>query len=183
MVVHVASRRRGQASLAAEFPGATVLDVTSRGPEPWVRLSPFYPHGGIPVPFSPGTVAQSVEGIWQGLKVFDAADVDPAKLEVTSMSGLKRTVSAFGPTRGHRRGLTGDTLLDYESARRQIYLPVYRWVLEHRATEQVDALRRVADEGDVVLLDYTTNGDVADLAAPLSHAALIRRYVLSEWPD
>jgi hypothetical protein len=56
-------------------------------------------------------------------------------------------------------------------------------VLEHRATEQVDALRRVADEGDVVLLDYTTNGDVADLAAPLSHAALIRRYVLSEWPD
>jgi hypothetical protein len=34
MVVHVASRRRGQASLAAAFPGATVLDVTSRGPQP-----------------------------------------------------------------------------------------------------------------------------------------------------
>jgi hypothetical protein len=102
MVVHVASRRRGQASLAAEFPGATVLDVTSRGPEPWVRLSPFYPHGGIPVPFSPGTVAQSVEGIWQGLKVFDAADVDPAKLEVTSMSGLKRR-----SVRSARRAGTG----------------------------------------------------------------------------
>ncbi|WP_415366830.1 DUF6939 family protein [Saccharothrix sp. BKS2] len=23
-------------------------------PEPWVRLSPSYPHGGIPVPFTPG---------------------------------------------------------------------------------------------------------------------------------
>lgn len=183
MVVHVASRRRGQASLAAEFPGATILDVTSRGPQPWVRLSPFYPHGGIPVPFSPGTVAQSVEGIWQGLKVFDTADVDPAKLDVTSMSGLKRTVGKFGPTRGHRRGLAGDTLLDYESARRQIYLPVYRWVLEHRAAGEVDALRRVVDGGDLVLLDYTTNGDVTDLATPLSHAALIRRHLLSDWPD
>ncbi|TDD65424.1 hypothetical protein E1298_41375, partial [Actinomadura rubrisoli] len=28
--------------------GALVLDVTSRGDEPWVRFSPFYPHGGYP---------------------------------------------------------------------------------------------------------------------------------------
>ncbi|MEV4517660.1 hypothetical protein AB0K00_52970 [Dactylosporangium sp. NPDC049525] len=183
MMVHVASRRRGQASLAAAFPGATVLDVTSRGPQPWVRLSPFYPHGGIPVPFSPGVVGQSVEGIWQALKVFDTAGVDPAKLTATGMTGLKRTVRRFGPVLGHRQGLTGDALLDYETARRQIYLPVYRWVLEHRAAEQVDALRQLAAGGDLVLLDYTTNGDVTDLATPLSHAALVRRHLLADWPD
>ncbi|MGI5184350.1 DUF6939 family protein [Dactylosporangium sp. CA-152071] len=182
MAVHVASRRRGAASLAAAFPGATVLDVTSRGPQPWVRLSPFYPHGGIPVPFSPGTDGASVEGIWQALKVFDTADVDPAKLTATGMTGLKRTVRRFGQVHGHRRGLTGDALLDYETARRQIYLPVYRWVLEHRAAEQVEELRRLAEGGEVVLLDYTTNGDVTDLSTPLSHAALIRRYVLDDWP-
>ncbi len=182
MVVHVASRRRGQASLAAAYPGATVLDVTSRGPQPWVRLSPFYPHGGIPVPFSQDTVGQSVEGIWQALKVFDTADVDTTKLTATGMTGLKRTVRRFGTVRGHRRGLTGDTLLDYETARRQIYLPVYRWVLEHRAAEEVEALRELATTGDLVLLDYTTNGDVTDLATPLSHAALVRRYLLSDWP-
>ncbi|MEU0563100.1 hypothetical protein [Dactylosporangium sp. NPDC006015] len=182
MAVHVASRRRGAASLAAAFPGATVLDVTSRGPQPWVRLSPFYPHGSIPVPFSPGTDGASVEGIWQALKVFDTADVDPAKLTATGMTGLKRTVRRFGQVHGHRRGLTGDTLLDYETARRQIYLPVYRWVLEHRAAEQVEELLRLTEGGEVVLLDYTTNGDVTDLSTPLSHAALIRRYVLDDWP-
>ncbi|MEV0563335.1 hypothetical protein [Dactylosporangium sp. NPDC050588] len=182
MAVHVASRRRGAASLAAAFPGATVLDVTSRGPQPWVRLSPFYPHGGIPVPFSPGTDGASVEGIWQALKVFDTADVDPAKLTATGMTGLKRTVRRFGQVHGHRRGLTGDTLLDYETARRQIYLPAYRWVLEQQAAEQVEELRRLTEDGEVVLLDYTTNGDVTDLSTPLSHAALIRHYVLDDWP-
>jgi hypothetical protein len=65
-----------------------LIDVTSRGSEPWVRLSPFYPHGGIPVPFTPGVVSASVEGIWQALKVFERTDVDRRKLDVTTMTGL-----------------------------------------------------------------------------------------------
>lgn len=77
MPIHVASRRRRPASLRAEFPDAEIIDVTSKAPEPWVRLSPFYPHGGIPVPYSDGVTSQSVEGIWQALKVFKDADVDP----------------------------------------------------------------------------------------------------------
>jgi hypothetical protein len=32
-------------------------------------------------------------------------------------------------------------------------------------------------------LDYTTNGDVADLATPLSHAALIGLHLQDRWPD
>jgi hypothetical protein len=87
VTIHVASRRRSAATLAAEFPGARIIDVTSKADEPWVRLSPFYPHGGIPVPLTPGVTAQSVEGIWQALKVFASADVDPAKLEVTGRFG------------------------------------------------------------------------------------------------
>jgi hypothetical protein len=98
VIVEVASKRRRTA-----FPATTVVvDVTSRGPEPWVRLSPFYPHGGIPMPLSPGDVGASVEGIWQGLKVFADADVDASKLTVTKMTGLKRTVRKFGPVLGHR---------------------------------------------------------------------------------
>ncbi|UWP78813.1 DUF6939 family protein [Dactylosporangium fulvum] len=182
MEIEVVSRRRSAASLAAAFPGAAVVDVTSKGPQPWVRLSPFHPHGGIPVPFTPGRTAMSVEGIWQALKVFDSADVDPAKLTVTSMTGLKRTVRRFGAVRGHRAGLHGEVLLDYETARRRVYLPSYRWVLEHRATAEVGELRRLAARQRVVLLDYTTNGDVADLATPLSHAALIRHHLTGTWP-
>ncbi|WP_158851013.1 DUF6939 family protein [Saccharothrix deserti] len=182
MAVHVASRRRGATWLAKAYPGASVVDVTSKGVQPWVRLSPFYPHGGIPVPFTPGVTAQSVEGVWQALKVFEGADVDPGKLEVKTMTGLKRTVRRFGGVRGHREGLDGDRLLSYEDARRAIYLPTYRWVLEHRAAEEVAALEELSGQGDVVLLDYTTNGDVADLKTPLSHAALIAAYLEDRWP-
>ena len=179
MFVQVASRRRTGESVRAEYPDAEVVDVTSRGPEPWVRLSPFYPHGGIPVPFTPGVESASVEGIWQALKVFDGADVDPAKLAVTTMKGIKRTVRGHGPVLGHRAGLRGDRLLDYATARRDIYLPSYGWMLTHRAAPQVTALRRLATTQGLVLLDYTTNGDVTDLSTPLSHAALVAHHLAS----
>lgn len=179
MPIHVASRRRTTASLTAAFPGAEIIDVTSKAPDPWVRLSPFHPHGGIPVPYGDGVTSQSVEGIWQALKVFRDADVDPAKLSVTSMKGLKRTVRRYGPVRGHRAGPHGDRLLPYEEARRRIYLPAYRWVLEHRVADLVERLR---EKEEVVLLDYTTNGDVADPTSPLSHAALIRLHLEGRWP-
>jgi hypothetical protein len=173
MRIEVANRRRKPESISAAFPGFAVIDVTSRGPQPWVRLSPFYPHGGIPVPCTPGAESASVEGIWQALKVFQSADVDPAKLAVTSMTGLKRTVRRFGPVRGHRDGLHGKRLLDYRAARELIYLPSYRWILEHRTADLVNELRAIARDRGVVLLDYTTNGDLDDLRTPLSHAALI----------
>jgi hypothetical protein len=41
----------------------------------------------------------------------------------------------------------------------------------------VAELREVSRRGDVVLLDYTTNGDLADLGTPLSHAALIAAHL------
>jgi hypothetical protein len=174
VLIEVVSKRR---KLLPE--GRVVLDVTSKGPQPWVKLSPFYPHGGIPVPMSPGVVGASVEGIWQALKVFETIDVDPAKLAVTSMAGLKRTVRRYGPVRGHRAGLRGQHLLGYEAARREIYLPTYRWVLENRVPDLIAELRTLAEGPGVVLLDYTTNGDVTDLATPLSHAALVARAVES----
>ncbi|MEV6237915.1 hypothetical protein [Lentzea sp. NPDC051838] len=168
MPIEVASKRRKVTSS-----DAVVIDVTSRGPDPWVRFSPFYPHGNIPVPFSPGVVSSSVEGVWQALKVFDDTDVDPSKLSVTSMKGLKRTTRRFGPVRGHRAGLHGDHLLDYRTARHSIYLPTYRWVLSNHLQDQVTQLSDLARSTRVVLLDYTTNGDPDDLSKPLSHAALI----------
>ncbi|GAA4302240.1 hypothetical protein GCM10023178_08300 [Actinomadura luteofluorescens] len=109
--------------------------------------------------------------------VFEHADIDPAKLQVTTMRGLKRTVRRHGPVRGHRAGLDSDRLLDYVTARRLIYLPSYRWVLDHRVTDLLERLRQLSDRAEVVLLDYTTNGDLTDVTKPLSHAALIRQYI------
>lgn len=179
----IVKSRHGLAKLQSREPALTLVDVTSRGPEPWVGFSPFYPHGGIPVPFTPERTGASVEGIWQGLKVFETADVDPEKLDNTTMKRLKRTVRKYGRCLGHREGLGGDPLLGYLEARKRIYLPTYRWVLENKLTEEIAELRRLAQRGPIVLLDYETNCDVEDLRKPLSHAGLVAAYLEGRYPQ
>lgn len=170
-------------SIHKHQPNAQIIDVTSKAEQPWVRFSPFYPLGDIPVPFSPQRTSQSVEGIWQALKVFQSCDVDPQKLDITSMKGLKRTVRRLGPVLGHRKGLQGTELLPYLEARKQIYLPTYRWILEHKLQKEVEQLRALAQQHDIVLLDYETNQDINDPRKPLSHAGLIKHYLEGTWPD
>lgn len=182
MSILVESKRRKSETLAHLYPNVRILDVTSRGSQPWVKFSPFYPHGQIPVPLSPGYTAASVEGIWQGLKVFAHADVDLASFANTTMVGLKRTTRAYGPVRGHRAGVTGTTVLSYREARYQIYLPAYRWVLDHCLQPELNQLRQWSDRQTVVLLDYETNTDIENLTKPLSHAALIVKYLANQWP-
>ena len=50
-------------------PGGVVIDVSSYADPPFCTLSPMWVHGGIPVPGMPGTTSDTVEGVWQGLKV------------------------------------------------------------------------------------------------------------------
>lgn len=177
-VVH--SRHTQRAKLEKKYPGFAIVDVTSRAEPPWVQLSPFYPHGGLVVPGNPGWEGASVEGVWQGLKVFTSEAVDPARFRITTMKGLKRTVRKYGPCLGHRWGVDG--LIGYREARYRIFLPLYRQVLEHRARGVVEQLRELASQQDVVLLDYMTNGDVDDLAKPLSHAGLVKLWLEDAWP-
>ncbi len=184
--ITVHSRRTPVAKLEAKYPGATFIDVTSRGPEPWVRFSPFFPLGDLPVPFTAGRTGASVEGIWQGLKVFESADVDLAVMAKTSMRGLKRTVRRYGACLGHRRGVDGDTLLGYIEDAHAIYVPLYRFALEQRLQAEVLELEALARNQSVVLLDYETNCDVDDPRRPLSHAGLVAAYLrerLAAGPD
>jgi hypothetical protein len=169
--------------LQQRSPDARIVDVTSRGPEPWIRFSPFYPHGRIPVPLSDGATGASVEGIWQALKVFETCDIDKEKLQNTSMRGLKRTTRSFGKVLGHRAGINGNRLLGYREARMQIYLPAYLWVLENCLSSELDQLRQIASSRPLILLDYETNLDVNNLASPLSHAGLIKLFLEHDWPQ
>ena len=89
-MVEVQNRRRKIENIKKDYPNAVIIDVTSKGEMPMVKFSPFYPIGNIPIPFSPNKFSESVEGIWQGLKVFENNDVDESKFEITSMKGLKR---------------------------------------------------------------------------------------------
>lgn len=177
------SRRKKIETLRSRYPDAMILDVTSKGELPWVKFSPFYPHGGIPVPFSPGWVSASVEGAWQGSKVFESADIDVTKFAVTTMKGLKRSSRSFGKVLGHRKGVEGEALLPYLEARQSIYLPLYRWVLENALQREVEELRAEGENRQIVLLDYETNGDPSDLSKPLSHASLVIHYIEGRWPE
>lgn len=179
----VESRRKSLTQLRRNYPGAVILDVTSRGEEPWVRFSPFFPHGGIPIPNASGESAESVEGLWQGLKVFEGEDIDPAKWAIANMAGIKRGGKSRGAVRGHRFGPGSEVLLNYREARIRIYLPAYNWVLENRLGQQVEELRKIAASKRLVLLDYETNGDVENLSRPLSHAALIQMHLEGRWPS
>ena len=178
----VESRRRKRTSIEKAWPGSLIIDVTSKGEEPWVRFSPFYPHGGIPVPNSSGTFALSVEGLWQGLKVFENEDIDPSRWDVTDMKGIKRAGRKRGKVLGHRFGVNSDVLLAYRDARCQIYLPAYRWVLENKVVVEMERLKAEAASKSLVLLDYETNGNIEDLSRPLSHASLIKRHLEGTWP-
>jgi hypothetical protein len=133
------------------------------------------------VPFSEGFYSWSVEGIWQGLKVFGKQDIDISKFEVKSMKGLKRTVRTFGAPIGHRKGVSGVGLLQYLEARQMIYLPSYEWVLTNKVDSLVKELADLSYTRHVILLDYTTNEDILNLKTPLSHAGLIKRFIESDF--
>ena len=51
-MIIIESKRKKPATILKKYPGAILADVTSSAKDGLVKLSPFYPHGGIPVPFS-----------------------------------------------------------------------------------------------------------------------------------
>lgn len=181
-MIYIESKKKSKERLGISYPGAKIIDVTSNAEDDYKKLSPFFPHGDIPIPFSEGHTAMSVEGIWQGLKVFEEADIDHKKFKNDSMKNLKRSVRKFGKPLGHRKGVNGSELLDYIQARILIYLPSYLWILENKAQDIIERLRTESKEQDIVLLDYTTNSDVLNPRKPLSHAFLIKSYIEGNYP-
>ena len=182
-MIIIESKRKKLAMILKKYPDAILADVTSGAKDGLRKLSPFYPHGGIPVPFSDGYTATCVEAVWQGLKVFESCDVDTTLFYNDTMKGLKRTVRRFGKPLGHRKGVKGKELLSYIEARKQIYIPTYKWVLENKVADIIERLRNASNEGKtIVLLDYDTNADVENAKKPLSHASLIKAYVEGIYP-
>jgi hypothetical protein len=181
-MIIIESKRKKAETILKNYPDAILADVTSKAKDGLVKLSPFYPHYGIPVPFSPGYTATCVEAIWQGLKVFEGCDVDTSLFCNDTMRGLKRTVRKYGKPLGHRKGVNGTELLGYIEARKQIYIPTYKWVLENKVKDIIDRLREASKTKTIVLLDYDTNADVDNPNKPLSHASLIKAYAEGIYP-
>lgn len=182
-MIVIESKRKKRETLQKKYPTAIFADVTSKATDSLIRLSPFYPHGGIPIPLGESYEATCVEAIWQGLKVFDQADIDITLFGNATMKGIKRTARKYGKPRGHRAGVGSEELLDYIEARKRIYIPAYRWMLEHYCMDIIDRLRRAHTTGKtIILLDYDTNSDIEDPKKPLSHAALVKAYAEGLYP-
>lgn len=185
-MICVRNKRCSIEKIRTELPSAVILDVTSTSPSRSARLlSPFFPHGGIPIPFTEGLTATCVEAVWQGLKVFEGSDVDFNTFRNDTMKNLKRSTRRFGKPKGHRKGAYGSELLGYYEARMLIYLPTYKWVLDnipsvHRVVERI---REESKVRDIVLLDYNTNTDYTDVSKPLSHAGLLKSYIENSYPE
>lgn len=155
-----------------------IIDVTSKSKDPtFVKFSPFYPHMDIPVPGT-NILTASVEGAWQGLKVFEKEGIDLNKMKNTTMKNIKRNWSV---RRGHILGHKfNDDMVDYLTARKMIYIPMYEYVLQNKLTNEVALIKGLVEEGNhVILLDYDTNENVENTDKPLSHAGLIKKYVMS----
>lgn len=186
-MITVANKKRSIERIQKEFPKAIILDITSSSPNRYGQiLSPFFPHRNIPIPGdSRGMTATCVEAIWQGLKVFEGADIDKQLFCNDTMKNIKRTVRKFGRPLGHRYGVYSQTILNYADARRYIYIPSYKYVLDnvpevHRIIEKI---REKAKESDIVLLDYNLNPDNRDITKPLSHAELVKMYIEGRYPS
>lgn len=181
-MIIIESKRKSIGTIIKKYPDAIIADVTSHAKNSLVKLSPFYPHGGIPVPFSDGFTASCVESIWQGLKVFENSDIDVNVFQNNTMRNIKRTVRRFGRPLGHRKGVNGKEIIGYIEARKLIYIPAYRWVLENKVAHIIDRLRAANKTKIIVLLDYNINADVEDIHKPLSHASLIKAFVEGTYP-
>lgn len=182
-MIIIESKRKKPTTILKKYPDAILADVTSGAKDGLRKLSPFYPHYGIPVPFSEGYTATCVEAIWQGLKVFESCDADTTLFQNDTMKNIKRTVRRYGKPLGHRKGVNGKELLGYIEARKQIYIPTYKWVLKNKVASIIERLKAASDSGKtIVLLDYDTNADVENTKKPLSHASLIKAYIEGIYP-
>lgn len=185
-MIYVVNKKRGIERIEKEFPNAYILDITSSSDKRYAQLlSPFYPHGNIPIPNTPSLKATCVEAVWQGLKVFETADVDLSIFNNDTMRNLKRTVRKYGKPIGHRYGVYSDKILNYFEARMLIYLPTYKYVLDN-VSEVHNILERIREKSKtsvVILLDYNTNSDYRDTTKPLSHAELVKLYIEDNYPE
>lgn len=178
-VTELVRRSQEARTCSADAPAAVaVFDVTDKGEDPdFSRLSPLHVwSGGVSVPGT-GLVSTTVEGAWQGLKVFERQGADLGMLE---RSRSERVRARHGnDVRGEIRGhLVGDEVLGLAEARRRLYVPMYRGAVERHCEGQLRLLAGLVSEGwHVVLLDDCTNADVENVSAPLSHASILAQMV------
>ncbi len=145
------------------------INVSSYGRYPYNLFSPFTysPDFLIPVPGQDQIYAQSVESIWQGLKIIDGI--------TDFLLFHKRPKKRKGKVFGH---LFGNDELGIIEAREKIYKPAYLFYLEEIVSEDVkdSLLLEGLKNGNVRLYDVEENLDIMS-PKPLAHSVFLCRYM------
>ncbi len=137
-----------------EKPGAIIVDVTIDSNSEYRKLHPSFDWGNIPFPYEYGLVtATSVKAVWNTLKIKE------------------------NDNSGFRRDSYSNTIYDYLEARKKLFIPTYRWMLEYNAAKIIKEMRRANQDKTLVLYGIEDNYKIENLDKPLSHAFLIKAYV------
>jgi hypothetical protein len=141
------------------------IDVSSKGRYPYKLFSPFAHNRtySIPVPGQENIRADSVEGVWQGLKIING------KIEPSLFTGKPHKRKC--KPEGHA---FGSEVISYLPARKLIYVPAYVYHAVNNALPHAwqNLEHRLADS-DVILHDVEKNGSIDDTSSSLAHSAIL----------
>ena len=141
MTIIIESHKKSLKTLEKEYPGAEILDVTSHATDKeLVKLSPFYPHHDIPVPYTQGMTAACVEAVWQGLKVFETQDVDVETFKTTRWKHQTHLYDVLANHWDTEKGKRQRTAQLWWCPENDIHT-TYSWMLEHKAMNVIKRLR------------------------------------------
>ena len=159
-------------AMHSQFPDALFYDTSTHAPyaldlsfvQDASSFSPFVPYGGIPIPGFRNKRSDSVEGIWQGLKVISG------KIDQSHFHGKGRR--RFGKVRGHQYG---DRVLGYAEARLQIYAPSYRYMVKNSVPREILEKIYGYARHDIrqFFFDVDENPNIADVSSPFAHSSLL----------
>ncbi len=141
-----------------QYPHALYISVMENGCTEFRKLSPKFEWGDIPIPYSYGMTAKSVFAVCKLLEM-PYEKVLSMKLDQAGKSMKEGRVF-------YRRGMAGDYIYNIFEARKYIYFPTYKWMLENRAYKFINYLRKYNEGGDIVLIDKHTNYDINDVSKP-----------------
>lgn len=130
------------------FPKALVLDVTMDGA--MKKMDPDYPIGKVDVP---GMMFKglSLNGVWEGLKVFKRKmEVDKKWMLDERKLGKVRGCKSWGELEGI---MIEGNVMEIEEARK-MFEEMYKRILRERFGRVLEGIRREAERRTVVLLDY-----------------------------
>lgn len=159
-----------------------VIDVRYYKSNPWSCMSPFFKWGDVPVRFSAPDTAISIAAMIEGLRVNQYHEHDPNLFHSLNFSDYLES-ERIKDSSGFLRGIGSHVILSPEEAQKELLYPTYRWVLDHKLNNQINAIRAAESYQDVVILDYPKDKRGMELyAGEISIGYLLKAYIEGSTP-